>query len=133
MSPRELEILQFLSNHAGTDKEIGDNFGIAAGTVKVHIQQILRKTKTNSRSEAIIWSWREGIILDSPRTGRRVVVMEPPPLPPTSAIVRELPEMGQPEFTRMGIKPYLDSAYSERTIFRRRRRKWTSTGFSARK
>jgi len=53
LSPREREILRGIARGA-SNKEIGQELGIAETTVKIHVQHILRKLDVNSRVQAAV-------------------------------------------------------------------------------
>jgi DNA-binding NarL/FixJ family response regulator len=55
LSSREVEILEKLAGGL-TNDEIGEELHISLCTVKTHLQNIYRKIKVNSRTQAIIWS-----------------------------------------------------------------------------
>lgn len=55
LSPKEWQILERLILGL-TNKEIAQEFGIAEGTVKVHLRSILQKTKKRNRTEAALWA-----------------------------------------------------------------------------
>lgn len=57
LSPKEWQILERLVLGM-TNKEIAQEFGIAEGTVKVHLRAILQKTKKRNRTEAALWALR---------------------------------------------------------------------------
>ena len=60
LSPREREILHAIA--AGdSNKEIARKLGIAETTVKVHVQNILRKLKLSSRVQAAVYAVEQGI------------------------------------------------------------------------
>lgn len=60
LSPREREILRAIA--AGdSNKEIARKLGIAETTVKVHVQNILRKLKLSSRVQAAVYAVEQGI------------------------------------------------------------------------
>jgi DNA-binding NarL/FixJ family response regulator len=61
LTARELEVLRMMS--AGkSNKEIGAAFHITEGTVKVHMNHILRKLKVSSRTEAISQAIKRGLV-----------------------------------------------------------------------
>lgn len=53
LSSREMEILRAIARGA-SNKEIGRELGIAETTVKVHVQNLLRKLQVNSRVHAAV-------------------------------------------------------------------------------
>jgi RNA polymerase sigma factor (sigma-70 family) len=61
LSPREMEILQFIA-HGKSNKEIAYDLGISRQTVKNHMTSILRKLAVNDRTQAAIYALRRGWI-----------------------------------------------------------------------
>ena len=61
LTPREIEVLQHVANGYG-NKEIGVRLGTAAGTVKMHLQNILSKLGASDRTHAVTLAIRRGII-----------------------------------------------------------------------
>ncbi len=61
ITPRELEVLQCLANGLGTG-EIADRMVISVSTARNHIQSILDKLGTHSRTEAVMAGIRQGLI-----------------------------------------------------------------------
>jgi two-component system, NarL family, nitrate/nitrite response regulator NarL len=59
LSPREHEVLFYLAQ-AKSNKEIARLCRISHATVKVHLKAILRKTKTQNRTQAAIWAIEHG-------------------------------------------------------------------------
>ena len=55
LTRREKEILVLIARGLN-NKLIGRELGIAAGTVKVHVKNLLRKLKLGSRLEAAVWA-----------------------------------------------------------------------------
>ena len=55
LSSREVEILEKLATGL-TNDEIAEELHISHCTVKTHLQNIYRKIKVNSRTQAIVWS-----------------------------------------------------------------------------
>lgn len=61
LTPKEKQVLSFIV--AGkTNKEIGREIEITEGTVKIHVNRILKKLKANGRTEAINTALRRGIV-----------------------------------------------------------------------
>ena len=60
LSPRELEVLGELSRGA-SNKEIARVLRIAETTVKIHVQNILRKLNLNSRVQAAVFASERGL------------------------------------------------------------------------
>jgi len=54
LSPREIEILQCLTN-GQSNKVIAKTLEIAEATVKVHVKRILRKAHVSNRTQAALW------------------------------------------------------------------------------
>ena len=61
LTAREVEVLRFVAQGLG-NKEIGDQIGTAAGTVKIHIQNILSKLGAADRTHAVVIALRRGIL-----------------------------------------------------------------------
>jgi DNA-binding NarL/FixJ family response regulator len=61
LTPREIEVLQYVAKGYG-NKEIGVRLGTAAGTVKMHLQNILSKLGASDRTHAVTLALRRGII-----------------------------------------------------------------------
>ena len=57
LTPRELEILEWLVK-GDSNKEIARELAISESTVKVHVQNILKKFKVSSRVEAAVYAVR---------------------------------------------------------------------------
>lgn len=57
LTPRELEILEWLVK-GDSNKEIARELQISESTVKVHVQNILKKFKVSSRVEAAVYAVR---------------------------------------------------------------------------
>lgn len=61
LTPREVEVLQYVAQGYG-NKEIGARLGTAAGTVKMHLQNILSKLGASDRTHAVTLAIKRGII-----------------------------------------------------------------------
>ncbi len=61
LTPREIEVLQYVAQGYG-NKEIGARLGTAAGTVKMHLQNILSKLGASDRTHAVTLAIKRGII-----------------------------------------------------------------------
>lgn len=61
LTPREAEVLQWVARGLG-NKEIGEQIGTAAGTVKAHIENILGKLDAKDRTHAVTIAVQRGII-----------------------------------------------------------------------
>jgi DNA-binding NarL/FixJ family response regulator len=61
LSPREIEILDQISR-GNSNKQIARNLTISDQTVKNHITSILKKLAVNDRTEAVVFSLRQGWI-----------------------------------------------------------------------
>jgi two-component system NarL family response regulator len=61
LSPRELEILQLVAE-GKSNKELGDSLGIAEGTVKSHVKNMLGKLKVPGRTAMVRESVKRGLI-----------------------------------------------------------------------
>ena len=64
LSPREREILTFLAR-GQSNKEIARKLELAESTVKIHVQNILRKLNLTSRVQAAVFAVEQGIVQDS--------------------------------------------------------------------
>jgi DNA-binding NarL/FixJ family response regulator len=65
LTAREVEVLALVARGLG-NKEIGDQLGTAAGTVKIHVQNILSKLGAADRTHAVTLAIQRGILhLDS--------------------------------------------------------------------
>ncbi|MDR0869187.1 MAG: LuxR C-terminal-related transcriptional regulator, partial [Planctomycetaceae bacterium] len=60
LTPRELEVFRFIVQ-GNSNKEIGKTLGIAADTVKEHIQRIFRKTSLTDRVQVALWAIKNEI------------------------------------------------------------------------
>jgi len=60
LSTRELNVLRCLADGA-SNKVIALKFDLAEATVKIHVKNILRKLKTQNRTQAAIWARDHGI------------------------------------------------------------------------
>lgn len=60
LTPREREILQALAR-GDSNKEIARHFDLAESTVKIHVQNILKKLHLNSRVQAAVYAVEHGL------------------------------------------------------------------------
>ena len=65
LSPREIEILQFLTEGLGVD-EIGERLDLSPHTVRNHVQSTLEKLGAHSKLQAVTTALRRGLVT-SPR------------------------------------------------------------------
>lgn len=65
LTPRECEVLRLVSSGAA-NKVIAWKLSIAEGTVKAHINSVLRKTDLSNRTEAARWAINHGLIENMP-------------------------------------------------------------------
>ena len=63
LSPREREILGFIAR-GQSNKEIARELDLAESTVKIHVQNILRKLNLTSRVQAAVFAVEHGIVQD---------------------------------------------------------------------
>jgi DNA-binding NarL/FixJ family response regulator len=61
LTPREAEVLLWVARGLG-NKEIGQQIGTAAGTVKAHVENILGKLDAKDRTHAVAIAVQRGII-----------------------------------------------------------------------
>jgi DNA-binding NarL/FixJ family response regulator len=62
LTDRELEVLELLAEGIG-NREIAARLGISEHTVKFHISSILSKLRASSRTEAVTYGIRQGLIV----------------------------------------------------------------------
>jgi two-component system nitrate/nitrite response regulator NarL len=60
ISPREREILELLARGA-SNKQMARDLGLAESTIKIHVQNILRKLNLSSRVQAAVYAVEHGI------------------------------------------------------------------------
>ncbi len=61
MSQRELEVLQLVAD-GHSNRDVGDQLGLSALTVKSHLARIARKLGTGDRAEMVVMAMRAGAI-----------------------------------------------------------------------
>lgn len=61
LTPRETEVLRGLAR-GFANAELAEELGIAAGTVKVHVERILAKLRVSTRVQAVIQAHRFGLV-----------------------------------------------------------------------
>jgi DNA-binding NarL/FixJ family response regulator len=61
LSQRQIEVLRLLGEGQG-NKEMARALGIAASTVKLHVQQVLKKLGVANRLQAVILAYRHGML-----------------------------------------------------------------------
>lgn len=61
LTPREVAVLKRLAE-GGVPRDIAQDLGIAAGTLRTHIHSILRKTETRSQLDAVAMARLEGLV-----------------------------------------------------------------------
>ncbi len=61
LTPREMEVLAALSKGL-SNKEIGRRLGISLHTVKFHLESLMRKLETSSRTETVIKAMGLGLL-----------------------------------------------------------------------
>jgi DNA-binding NarL/FixJ family response regulator len=61
LTPREVEVLRLVA-HGTANKEIAHQLGIATGTVKMHVQNILKKLGSLGRTQAVTTAVARGIL-----------------------------------------------------------------------
>ena len=79
LTKREKEILALLASGRGT-AAIADDLVISPKTVATHVQRILAKLDVHSRSEAVAFAYREGLVDDV--SAHLLTVPSPPALSP---------------------------------------------------
>ncbi len=68
LTRREVEILQLMSENL-SNRKIGERLFISEPTVKTHVSNILRKLGQSNRAQAIVYSYKMGLV-----TGNELVV-----------------------------------------------------------
>lgn len=63
LTKREMEILQLMAENY-SNREIASKLFISEPTVKTHVSSILRKLDQNNRAQAIIYSYKIGLVKD---------------------------------------------------------------------
>lgn len=61
LTSRETEVLQAIASGL-SNRQIGEQLGIAERTVKCHVSNILSKLYLADRTQAAIYAWRKGIV-----------------------------------------------------------------------
>lgn len=61
LTPRELDVLKLLAE-GQRNREIADVLGLAEPTVKIHVNNLLRKLQAKDRTEAAVIALRRGLI-----------------------------------------------------------------------
>ncbi|WP_291270250.1 response regulator transcription factor [Geothrix sp.] len=61
LTPRELDVLRLLAL-GQRNREIAENLGLAEPTVKIHVNNLLRKLQVKDRTEAAVVALRRGLI-----------------------------------------------------------------------
>jgi DNA-binding CsgD family transcriptional regulator len=61
MSHRELEVLQLVAD-GHSNRDVGEQLGLSALTVKSHLARIARKLGTGDRAEMVVMALRAGAI-----------------------------------------------------------------------
>jgi DNA-binding NarL/FixJ family response regulator len=60
LTPRETQVLRQVALGL-SNREIADSLEISIETVKEHVQNLLRKTALDDRTQAAVWAIRHGI------------------------------------------------------------------------
>lgn len=61
LTPREFEVLRAIASGL-SNRQIGEQLGIAERTVKCHVSNILSKLYLVDRTQAAIYAWRKGMV-----------------------------------------------------------------------
>ena len=68
LTARELEILQRVAV-GKTNLDIGRQLHLSVGTVRSHVNNILRKTDLDNRTQAAYFAFKRGLLDNAPREG----------------------------------------------------------------
>lgn len=60
LSPREVDVLELIAQ-GRTNREIATSLYLSANTVKSHIRSAYQKIGVDSRTQAVIWCFRNGL------------------------------------------------------------------------
>ena len=66
LTPRELEVLGLLAT-GRTNQQIAQTLVISKGTVKVHVERIIRKLNVSDRTQAAVRAIEMGLLIPEPR------------------------------------------------------------------
>jgi DNA-binding NarL/FixJ family response regulator len=66
LTPRELEVLGLLAT-GQTNQQIAQTLVISKGTVKVHVERIIRKLNVSDRTQAAVRAIQMGLLIPEPR------------------------------------------------------------------
>jgi DNA-binding NarL/FixJ family response regulator len=61
LTPRELEVLRLVAR-GQTNREIAEGLGLAAGTVKAHVQHLIAKLGVSDRTQAAVRGVELGLV-----------------------------------------------------------------------
>ena len=65
LSPRELDVLRLVTNCC-TNQEISERLYVSPNSVKTYIRGAYRKIGATTRTEAVVWGVRHGLLEDVP-------------------------------------------------------------------
>jgi DNA-binding CsgD family transcriptional regulator len=65
LSPRELDVIRLVTN-CYTNQEISDQLYVSLNSVKTYIRGAYRKIGATTRSQAVVWGVRHGLLEDVP-------------------------------------------------------------------
>ncbi len=114
LSEREQEILKLLATGA-SNKEIAQRLFISPNTVKVHLRNIFTKIGAASRTEAVLYALRVGLVTQVVDEGQASAETEQPETSPQLEA-----EVVQPEQAPMQLEVITPSVTVERAPGRRR-------------
>ena len=66
LSPRELDVIRLITN-CYTNQEISDRLYVSLNSVKTYVRGAYRKIGATTRSHAVVWGVRNGLLEDFPR------------------------------------------------------------------
>jgi DNA-binding CsgD family transcriptional regulator len=75
LSPRELDVIRLVTN-CYTNQEISEQLYVSLNSVKTYIRGAYRKIGATTRSQAVVWGVRHGLLEDAPPQQRHLAAVE---------------------------------------------------------
>lgn len=70
LTRREREILELMARGITSDRELTDHLVVSVNTIKYHLKNILTKLQTHSRTQAVAYALRSGLVGAAPGVGK---------------------------------------------------------------